>query len=42
MLTSYGGAKVVDAWLLKNDPGHNRLNDLKDIDWSFLPENLRP
>ncbi len=42
VITSYGGVKVIDQWLTTNDPGHVLISEVSGVDWTFLPENLRP
>ncbi|QQR93202.1 hypothetical protein IPJ91_01950 [bacterium] len=34
-----GGINAIDAWLKKNDPGHYRLRDIANMDWSWLDES---
>lgn len=41
VVQEYGGAVVIDDWLKAHD-NHKYLREIKNIDWSFLPENLRP
>lgn len=40
-ITSYGGVGVVDKWLTEHD-NHQLPRNVAGVDWSFLPENLRP
>ena len=41
-IRTWGGIKQVDKWLRANDPHHSIPSDIKSMDWTWLPEELRP
>lgn len=37
----WGGLEKIEHFLQTNDPGHGRPSGITDMDWSWLPEELR-